>query len=191
MSNTREKLNRVKPTKALIILGPMPCEQQAAAIRNKTVDAMSNQKTDVVAYRYLQSRQGRYNTAIEASLYTLLGLVNLWNIYSLLQPNEDDQNTSNNLVAIFPAILFLYCVGNILPNIANTKRYAETASGCEEWLQKRISEKCLKDITQIGYPSNFSKGTLSTLGPVLRSHDVETVALSDKLENRRRFGKRI
>ncbi|WP_147376838.1 hypothetical protein [Noviherbaspirillum saxi] len=120
-------LEHVDPKNSLLI-GPMPCEEQCAYIRNSTVDAIQVEDVSMTAYRYLQSRKGRDFTKSEA--------IRQGKKAAILLPL--------GVIPGIPSALYT------LPLAGNATRYLKTKKMAEEYLNQ-ISPEMLSEIKSIEY----------------------------------------
>jgi len=126
-------LEEVKPYNTLFI-GPMPCEKESAAIRNKAVASMRQRDIGDVAYRYLQSRRGQNQTLNEAIF---------WGSFSTIMFGLTRGHSGPRPLRLIPA---LPSALHVPPNIGNTIRYRETKEYCEEWLSSQLDQKKITEI---------------------------------------------
>jgi len=133
---------KVKPSTALILMS-MPCEKQAAAIRNKTLDAIELGDAIKVARRYLQSREGQRNTLNESVVHSLLTTFCLaFGFY--LKSKNNDLSKFSFWIAIFSAL-------NIPPNVHNTMRYKTTSELCKKWLVDQLGLDKFHKLEKLSY----------------------------------------
>lgn len=162
-------LKRVKPCNTLFF-GPMPCEDKAAAIRNKTVNSMERGDIGDVSYRYLQSRQGLNNSLKVAiplgsiSTIMLFGLTRRFRLVGLLSA----------IPSVLPSVLY------VPPNIGHAIRYSETKRSCEDWLSSRLAENKIKEIKAMKF-NNFSFYSLNNL---LARENINNSSVASRIHKR-------
>lgn len=130
----RYQLNKVRPKHTLFFI--CPCESKCAYIRNKSVDSINSNDIGGVAFRYLQSRAGQYNTRNEAAVFAILGTAGTLTMGLTL-----------GATAAFNIAFF----GNVPPNLGNTGRYRKTKRGCKQWLRDSVGEEIFNEIQQLKY----------------------------------------
>lgn len=182
--------NTIEPTNSLSFVGfgPMECEEQTAAIINKTRNCMSKEDVGGVAYRFLQSRQAQNTTFQQAAAFSIAMLVALKELLSLDTTIED--NNTKVVLSILFSMATLFCLANILPNVCNTSRFKKNTNDCEEWLSNRINQNTLTEIKNVSYP-RFLNGSLSQLVKILNKANIDSESVQTQLESRRIKGKML
>lgn len=161
-TNTEVTLKTVTPKQSLFCQA-MPCEIQAAAIRNKTVDDMKANDLSMVCYRYLQSRQGQKNTRAEAATYSVLSAANI-------------------VVGAMGGTLFSFLIASLTaphvpPNIGNTGRYRKTKRACKDMIKNQLDANTFAQIQNLKY----SNEGLRTLKQIMTSKGVDIQNLDYKM----------
>ena len=196
-NNVNPTIDQVEPTSVFVVVEPSKCERENAAIRNKAFYEMKSQSTDLVAYRYLQTRQGRNNTGQEAATWSLFMFIALY-FSQVGMSVEGEEEDAFNLLLIrtlmfktATASLALFCFGNILPNIRNAIKYTQTNQGCAEWLEKKVSSEFQAQLTKLSYPTLLKDPCLGKLVDTLKEHKINTSGLENKMIERQAAGKYI
>lgn len=171
-------LEYVNPTEALVV-EPMPCEKQTAYIRNNAVKSMSDNNVSGVTLRYVQSVMGESNTAWEAMASGALASLMVAGALLMSYFTKDKRKVTKESNLPFAAI-FVFSVLNILPNIANTRRYRETKLGCLLWLKTRLSEEAVVKLGKLS--ATNTKNTLFQARKVLKQIRMETQEIDSKLK---------
>lgn len=157
-------LDKIEPNNTLLI-GPMPCEKKAAAIRNNTIESMQKYDTGDVAYRYLQCRRGANNTLKEAML---------WGSYATIMLG---------LTCRLPLPIRLVAVGqaavHVPPNIGNTIRYAETKKYSEIWLLERLGKEKLAEIQSM----TFNQAGMFSLNAFLKREKIDAASVENRTKS--------
>jgi hypothetical protein len=137
--NIPSVLARVNPTRSLLI-SSMPCEEQAANLRNLAVDQIEAKNTHGVGMRYLQNRQGYHTTFKKLVLFSLVTAACLRDLH---------RNPMN--IRWFIQVAAIVFGIQIPPNLFNAWRFSQTAAGCQEWLIRQLSEKTFNKIEFLKY----------------------------------------
>jgi hypothetical protein len=169
------ELQKVKPTKALLCI-PMPCEEQAARIRNKTVDDIQRRDTPAVYYRYHQSKKGQLKTQREANKLKNPAVCCIFLLFITIYLEINDHmhgrpNSNFKMHAPYePPLLMLlasaYAFGNYLPNRNNAAVYRETKQGAKQFLRQELGNERFNNLrkkdkdfwpTKQGYMNSIKK----------------------------------
>ncbi len=158
-SSEKPTLQKVSPTKSLLIR-PMLCEQQAAQIRNRTIDSIVAGNTADIAYRFLQARRGENNTFYKVIVIALA--VILLSKFVFKDPGS--------------RLVMLAWLLNLPPNISNTLRYKVTKQLCEEWLTRKLGSDKVKKIRDL----RFNKAGMFQLKTILNDEKIDVTSLANR-----------
>ncbi len=165
----RKRLKKVKPLRSLLIT-PMLCERTVAAIRNKTVDNIQQNEIGIVAYRFLQNKEGEKNTFCKAVFFGTCATIYIVGL--CFSP-----------ASLLLCIALVLALANTIPNIGNTIRYRETRMACEDWLAPKVGEE-FKKIKEL----KFNKTGLTELSDILKTKQIDTTFIENKSSQLKQCG---
>jgi len=125
----QKTLSRTKPSKVFVFKS-MPCEEKAAAIRNKAIDSIERGDVAETAYRYLQSRAGVKDMILEGTLIILM---------------TPFLCSGKGRFIIGGA----FCSSTMLLIIKNIFKLRETRDYCDKWLSQHLDDESIKEIHQM------------------------------------------
>lgn len=149
---------QISPTNSLFFLkkDPCPCEQQTAALIDKTFKSIDINDIRAVSYRYLQICAGEKCTFIEFSIATSLALIFLSQLTRILyQIMDGEGNLASHL-----SLILLYLIPlsastfDAFPNACNTFRYGQIRRESAAWLTQKLGEETFAKINAAPYNSS-------------------------------------
>ncbi len=159
-TETNSRLSMVTPHKFLGVT--CPCQLKAAKVRNRLIKSINNNETDMVAFRYLESKIMRYSAALESiACFTLI----------LVLPY------SYSFLAFIASAASL---SDLIINVRNTRRHAETSRLAAGYLEKKLGLRTCAKIEDFW----FLKKGFSELLQILSEQNVNTTLLEAKLRER-------
>ena len=138
-------------------------KKKAAYVFNKSVESIRSNQTDLVAYRFLQARQGKK-----------LAQRN-WKI-SLFQLTVS--------VALFPYTyimslpLMLFSIPYVSIDRGNSKVYSKVEEQTQKYLKEKLTKECISELNSVEYKN------LEKIIPVLTKSNVEVDRINKKLSQR-------
>ncbi|WP_211824133.1 hypothetical protein [Kistimonas asteriae] len=127
----------------------------------------------MVAYRYLQSRQGAYSAGTETTLYALLSAFLGYILYGAIQENDPRLSALSGLIMIIAA-------GYLTVDYRNTRRYQEINAHALEYLKHNFTQRLLKKIKRLEYDQQGIKQLCRTLSTA----DISTSELINHLRSK-------
>lgn len=131
----------VTPTKTNLFFSG-PCEVKAAKIRNETLAQMRKNDRGNVAYLLLKNKTGVRSSYIEIGLNMLYGIVPLVLLLASYgrQILKESFNSLNLAVKIIIPLQLLLIYGAIAPIFSNIRRYQQTISECEDFIDRTFDQ---------------------------------------------------
>ncbi len=163
-TETDTRLSIVTPHKFLGVT--CPCQLKAAKVRNRLIKSINNNETDMVAFRYLESKKMRYSTALEAMMCFALPMVIPYSFY--------------NQQPFLSCTVVAASLSDGIINVGNTRRYEETSQLAADYLEKKLSLRTCVKIEDL----LFIKKDFDELLQILSDHNVNTSLLEAKLREK-------